>query len=244
MADCGVGHCRRPGDQRDTTAQGWGGECRLSLSSTSPAQPIPTKMHTTSLRLRLAHAISRPTQLGSVRPAQLPRTRLPALRAYSTPASFLSTTLSPAPAFFNSVNPTATDGTPYPQIPAFRTLDGDGSVLPTLDPAWLAKLGAIPHETLTKMLDTMTLLPGLDTVLSSSQRQGRISFYMTSYGEEGGEPGSNGVSVCVRRRWVADSADRVWQLWWEVRRRGRRRMRCLDSTGRLGSCSTGITRKL
>lgn len=120
----------------------------------------------------------------------LPRTPLtPHLRSLSSPASFLSTTLSPSPTFVSSIHPPSPDGTPYPQIPAFRTLDGDGAVLPSLEPAWADKLRAIPHATLSKMYETMTLLPGLDTVLSSSQRQGRISFYMTSYGEEGGESG-------------------------------------------------------
>ncbi|KAK4050377.1 hypothetical protein OIV83_003446 [Microbotryomycetes sp. JL201] len=35
------------------------------------------------------------------------------------------------------------------------------------------------------MYKTMIFMPVMDTILSSSQRQGRISFYMTSYGEEG-----------------------------------------------------------
>jgi 2-oxoisovalerate dehydrogenase E1 component alpha subunit len=36
----------------------------------------------------------------------------------------------------------------------------------------------------------MTLLNTMDRVLYESQRQGRISFYMTNYGEEGTHMGS------------------------------------------------------
>ena len=43
---------------------------------------------------------------------------------------------------------------------------------------------------MTKMYHTMTLLNTMDRVLYESQRQGRISFYMTNYGEEGTHVGS------------------------------------------------------
>lgn len=41
-----------------------------------------------------------------------------------------------------------------------------------------------------KMYKDMTLLNTMDRVLYDSQRQGRISFYMTNYGEEGTHIGS------------------------------------------------------
>lgn len=41
-----------------------------------------------------------------------------------------------------------------------------------------------------EMYKKMTLLNTMDRVLYESQRQGRISFYMTSYGEEGTHFGS------------------------------------------------------
>lgn len=41
-----------------------------------------------------------------------------------------------------------------------------------------------------KMYHDMTLLNTMDRVLYESQRQGRISFYMTNYGEEGTHVGS------------------------------------------------------
>lgn len=41
-----------------------------------------------------------------------------------------------------------------------------------------------------KMYQCMTLLNTMDRILYESQRQGRISFYMTNYGEEGTHIGS------------------------------------------------------
>ncbi len=41
-----------------------------------------------------------------------------------------------------------------------------------------------------KMYKTMTQLNTMDRILYESQRQGRISFYMTNYGEEGTHIGS------------------------------------------------------
>ena len=40
------------------------------------------------------------------------------------------------------------------------------------------------------MYKDMTLLNTMDRILYESQRQGRISFYMTNYGEEGTQIGS------------------------------------------------------
>lgn len=41
-----------------------------------------------------------------------------------------------------------------------------------------------------KMYEKMTLLNTMDKILYECQRQGRISFYMTNYGEEGTHIGS------------------------------------------------------
>lgn len=136
----------------------------------------------------LARALS-PAGRSAGRARVLPRTSLPRVRrALSTPASYASTLLSPSPTFFSSVQVPLPDGSgSYAQIPAFRALDADGALLGSLDGEWRARVEAIPEEVLGRMYETMTLLPGLDNVLSSSQRQGRISFYMTSHGEEGGQ---------------------------------------------------------
>ncbi|KIK69697.1 hypothetical protein GYMLUDRAFT_992499 [Collybiopsis luxurians FD-317 M1] len=77
------------------------------------------------------------------------------------------------PHFFNSVN-----GDGNEQIPALRLLDGtgiplDGAELPQVDEAFARRL-----------YEHMQLLPNLDNVLYNVQRQGKISFYMTAYGEE------------------------------------------------------------
>ena len=48
----------------------------------------------------------------------------------------------------------------------------------------------LPQDVMTKMYKDMTLLNTMDKILYESQRQGRISFYMTNYGEEGTHIGS------------------------------------------------------
>jgi len=70
----------------------------------------------------------------------------------------------------------ATDTAP---IPCYRLMAPDGSILnPDDDPN-------IPDETLKKWYRDMITLNVMDTILYDAQRQGRISFYMTSFGEEG-----------------------------------------------------------
>ncbi|GFN97149.1 2-oxoisovalerate dehydrogenase subunit alpha, mitochondrial [Plakobranchus ocellatus] len=69
-------------------------------------------------------------------------------------------------------------------IPVYRALNRDGVFVdesqdPNLD-----------EDTIIKMYKDMTLLNTMDRVLYDSQRQGRISFYMTNYGEEGTHIGS------------------------------------------------------
>lgn len=48
----------------------------------------------------------------------------------------------------------------------------------------------LDEEKVVKMYQRMTLLNTMDRILYESQRQGRISFYMTNYGEEGTHIGS------------------------------------------------------
>ncbi|XP_073405239.1 2-oxoisovalerate dehydrogenase subunit alpha, mitochondrial [Dendrobates tinctorius] len=69
-------------------------------------------------------------------------------------------------------------------IPIYRVMDRQGQIVnPSEDPN-------IPKETVLKFYETMTLLNTMDRILYESQRQGRISFYMTNYGEEGTHVGS------------------------------------------------------
>ncbi|XP_063958742.1 2-oxoisovalerate dehydrogenase subunit alpha, mitochondrial-like [Lytechinus pictus] len=72
----------------------------------------------------------------------------------------------------------------YDGIPVYRVMNRDGEVIdPEQDPG-------LDKETVTKMYKTMTTLNTMDKILYESQRQGRISFYMTNYGEEGTHVGS------------------------------------------------------
>jgi len=72
----------------------------------------------------------------------------------------------------------------YDGIPVYRVMDRKGQVIKAdQDPN-------LPEETIVKMYKSMTLLNSMDRIMYESQRQGRISFYMTNYGEEGTHVGS------------------------------------------------------
>lgn len=119
-------------------------------------------------------------------------------RAFSACASAAQsplTVVSHRPVFFDRVSPartTSDDGVAesWDKIPAFRVLDGEGHLLEAVQGEWRDKVSSVPDDVLTRIYERMLMLPALDIILSSSQRQGRISFYMTSYGEEGAIVGS------------------------------------------------------
>uniref|UniRef100_A0A8V5GMR2 2-oxoisovalerate dehydrogenase subunit alpha n=1 Tax=Melopsittacus undulatus TaxID=13146 RepID=A0A8V5GMR2_MELUD len=69
-------------------------------------------------------------------------------------------------------------------IPVYRVMDRQGQILQQSEDPQL------PKELVLKLYKTMTLLNTMDRILYESQRQGRISFYMTNYGEEGTHVGS------------------------------------------------------
>ena len=72
----------------------------------------------------------------------------------------------------------------YDGIPIYRVMDNEGSVIhPEQDPN-------LNEDQLVHMYKSMTLLNTMDKILYESQRQGRISFYMTNYGEEATHIGS------------------------------------------------------
>ncbi|CAB3382262.1 Hypothetical predicted protein [Cloeon dipterum] len=73
---------------------------------------------------------------------------------------------------------------PEDNLPVYRVLDKQGVVI---DSSHEPKLSS---EVLRKMYKSMTLLNQMDNILYESQRQGRISFYMTNYGEEAAQIGS------------------------------------------------------
>lgn len=51
-------------------------------------------------------------------------------------------------------------------------------------------MDAIPKEKLLKIYDKMVTNSEADTIFNMAQRQNRISFYMTSFGEEASSVGS------------------------------------------------------
>ncbi|XP_023727357.1 2-oxoisovalerate dehydrogenase subunit alpha, mitochondrial isoform X2 [Cryptotermes secundus] len=66
----------------------------------------------------------------------------------------------------------------YNKFPVYRVMDRNGCILnPSEEPQ-------LESEFVERMYRTMILLNTMDTVLYESQRQGRISFYMTTFGEE------------------------------------------------------------
>lgn len=80
--------------------------------------------------------------------------------------------------------PTLTLPENYDPIPIYRVMDPQGNVLDeTQDPK-------LEKETVMKCFRDMVLLNALDKILYESQRQGRISFYMTNFGEEASHIGS------------------------------------------------------
>ncbi|KAJ3081229.1 hypothetical protein HK102_002499 [Quaeritorhiza haematococci] len=69
-------------------------------------------------------------------------------------------------------------------MPTYRVLDSDGNVLEAGQDPQLSK------DVCLKMYKDMVTLNIMDVILYEAQRQGRISFYMTSYGEEATHMGS------------------------------------------------------
>ncbi|KAL4709752.1 hypothetical protein ACJJTC_005555 [Scirpophaga incertulas] len=76
------------------------------------------------------------------------------------------------------------DENSYDPIPIYRVLDNNGELVDSQQEPRLDK------DVLLHMYKTMVQLTHLDKILYESQRQGRISFYMTNYGEEGIHVGS------------------------------------------------------
>ena len=69
-------------------------------------------------------------------------------------------------------------------IPIYRVMDNLGNIFDASEEPKLSK------EFVQKMFRDMVLLNTMDKILYESQRQGRISFYMTNYGEEASHIGS------------------------------------------------------
>ncbi|OON17692.1 2-oxoisovalerate dehydrogenase subunit alpha, partial [Opisthorchis viverrini] len=69
-------------------------------------------------------------------------------------------------------------------MPVYRVLTKDGTAFsPEVEPQ-------LEKDHVLKMFKTMVMLNTMDRIMYESQRQGRISFYMTNYGEEACQIGS------------------------------------------------------
>ncbi|KAG4080765.1 hypothetical protein HA402_005945 [Bradysia odoriphaga] len=82
------------------------------------------------------------------------------------------------------VKPELTHPSNTQPIPIYRVLDRNGQILDKTQDPNLSK------EFVQKMFRDMVLLNTMDKILYESQRQGRISFYMTNSGEEASHVGS------------------------------------------------------
>lgn len=77
--------------------------------------------------------------------------------------------------------------------PSYRVLNHDGSLSGELDPS-------LTPEKILEIYHGMITLNTMDKIMFDSQRQGRISFYMTSFGEEATQFGS--ASALKPEDWV------------------------------------------
>lgn len=80
--------------------------------------------------------------------------------------------------------PTLTLPENYDPIPIYRVMDPEGNIIDKTQDPQLGK------DVIHKCFRDMVLLNALDKILFESQRQGRISFYMTNFGEEASHIGS------------------------------------------------------
>jgi 2-oxoisovalerate dehydrogenase E1 component alpha subunit len=75
----------------------------------------------------------------------------------------------------------------YPTLPTYRVVDQDGIVV---DESFKPDLS---DEEITKLYKDMVFISIMDLIMFDAQRQGRVSFYMVSAGEEALSIGSASV---------------------------------------------------
>ncbi|OBR09307.1 Dehydrogenase E1 component [Colletotrichum higginsianum IMI 349063] len=75
----------------------------------------------------------------------------------------------------------------YPAVPTYRVVDQDGAIV---DDAFVPDLG---EEGIVKLYKDMVFISVMDLIMFDAQRQGRLSFYMVSAGEEALSVGSASV---------------------------------------------------
>ncbi|CAG9805500.1 unnamed protein product [Chironomus riparius] len=97
----------------------------------------------------------------------------------------------------------------YAPIPVYRVIDSDGNVLDSTQEPNLSK------ETLQKCFRDMVTVNALDKIMYESQRQGRISFYMTNFGEEASHIGSASALSSEDLVWAQyrEAGVLLWRGW-------------------------------
>jgi 2-oxoisovalerate dehydrogenase E1 component alpha subunit len=91
-------------------------------------------------------------------------------------------------------------------IPIYRVMDKTGSVINE------SGLPELSNEFIIRMYKSMASLDHMDKILYDSQRQGRISFYMTNYGEEATHIGS--AAALDDEDWVYGQYREAGVLMW------------------------------
>ena len=97
---------------------------------------------------------------------------------------------------------------PPPQMPCFRLMDDLGAVLPGAD----AYVPDLTRQQALALMVTMVRVSEFDKIFLDAQRQGRISFYMTSRGEEAASVGS--AAALQPADWVLPQYRELGVFFW------------------------------
>lgn len=132
--------------------------CRINTTTTAPSASIASR--TTQIR-----CISTSPSLRAIRQA-------PDSDSVSFPGAVRSKFTS---------NLAFQSAEKLPAIPTYRVLNADGAFV---NPEYSAESIGMTEELAVKLYEAMVKTNTMDRIMYDSQRQGRISFYMVSQGEE------------------------------------------------------------
>ena len=96
-----------------------------------------------------------------------------------------------------------------PVMPCFRLIDDLGRVV---DEEAAAHVPPIPREFALAVMATMIRVSEFDKIFLDAQRQGRISFYLTSRGEEGCSVGS--AAALSSQDWILPQYRELGAIFW------------------------------
>merc|ERR1719240_1853263 len=97
---------------------------------------------------------------------------------------------------------------PPPKMPCFRLMDDLGTVVPGAE----AHVPTLSREAALAMMVSMVRVQEFDKIYLDAQRQGRISFYMTSRGEEAASVGS--AAALQPNDWVLPQYRELGVFFW------------------------------